>query len=119
MAISSGSDDLFFAQTTEKPISILHTMYLGKTMGLLKLTLDEKRTLTVNENRHITLDGSVPENEQVARLVEKFKKDKVKKDADLIEKQRKELREGLQLSPEEFMERYRREQGEKKKGDVQ
>lgn len=117
VAIASGSDDLFFSQTSEKPI-LLHTSYLGKTVGLLKLTLDEKRTLTVNENRHIKLDGSVPENEQVTRLVEKFKKDKEKKDTEQIEKQHKELIEGLQLSPEEFMERYQREQSEKKRGDV-
>ena len=117
VAISSGGDDLFFSQTQtrERPI-LLHTRFLGKTMGLLKITLDEKQTLSVTENRHVTLDNSVPNNEQVARLVENFKKDKVKKEASLVEKQRKELMEGLQLSPEEFVEQYRKEQAEKKRG---
>jgi len=105
VAISSGDADPYFSQTAEKPF-VLHTGNLGKAIGLLRLTLDQKRMLSVGENRHVLLDKSVPDNEQVARLVEVHKKTEAVKQ----EKLQKELMEGLQLSPEEFMERYRKEQ---------
>lgn len=121
VAISSGSDDVFFAEAIENTV-ILQTGSLGKTLGLLKITLDEKRVLSVSERRHVPLRSSVPDNEEIARLVEEFKKAQKEKAADLAKKQwektREGLMEGLQLSPEEFMERYRKEQTEKRKGEA-
>ena len=118
VAISSGSDDVFFAKEPEDTV-ILQTGSLGKTLGLLKITLDGKRVLSVSERRHVSLRSSVPGNEEIEELVEKFKKDQAKKDADLAQKEHERLMEGLQLSPEEFMERYRKEQTEKRKGEAQ
>jgi 5'-nucleotidase/UDP-sugar diphosphatase len=105
VAISSGSDDVFFAKAlgNEKTV-LLQTGSEGKTLGLLKITLDEKLALSVSERRYVTLDNSVPSNEEIERLVEKHKAQVTKQQ----EKARKELMEGLQLSPEEFMERYRK-----------
>jgi 2',3'-cyclic-nucleotide 2'-phosphodiesterase (5'-nucleotidase family) len=116
VAISSGSDDVFFAVAPENTV-LLQTGSLGKTLGLLKITLDEKR-VSVSERRHVPLISSVPDNAAVARLVEKFKKTQENKAPDLAKRKQKELMEGLQLSPEEFMERYRKEQQiEKRKGE--
>ena len=123
VAISSGSDDQFLAKAPENTV-LLHTGYgyLGKTMGLLKITLDEKRGLSVSERRTVPLDRSVPGNGEIERLVETFKKAQGEKAADLAKKQwektNEELMEGLKLSPEEFMERYRKEQTEKRKGEA-
>jgi 2',3'-cyclic-nucleotide 2'-phosphodiesterase (5'-nucleotidase family) len=119
MAISSGSDDIFFAEEPENTV-ILQTGSQGKTMGLVKIAFDEKRVLSVSERRHLPLKSSIPDNEAVARLVEEFKKDQANKAADLSKRNSKktqnELMEGLQLRPEEFMERYRKGQTEKIKG---
>jgi 2',3'-cyclic-nucleotide 2'-phosphodiesterase (5'-nucleotidase family) len=116
VAISSGSDDVFFVVAPENTV-LLQTGSLGRTMGLVKITLDEKRRISVSENRYVPLDSSVPGNGEIERLVERFKKDQAKKDADLAKKQwektQEGLMEGLKLSPQEFMERYRKEQTEK------
>jgi 2',3'-cyclic-nucleotide 2'-phosphodiesterase (5'-nucleotidase family) len=116
VAISSGSDDVFYAEPLENTV-ILQTGSQGKTMGSVKLTLDEKRAVSVIDRRHVPLFSSVPDNEGIANLVEKFKKDKGKKEADLAKKRHEKLMEGLQLTPEEFMERYRKEHTEKGKGE--
>jgi 2',3'-cyclic-nucleotide 2'-phosphodiesterase (5'-nucleotidase family) len=120
VAISSGSDDVFYAEALENTV-ILQTGSQGKTLGLLKITLDEKRVLSVNERQHVPLRSSVSGNEKIERLVETFKNAQEQKAADLakekLEKTDKALKEGLQLSPEEFMERYRKEQTEMRRGE--
>jgi 5'-nucleotidase / UDP-sugar diphosphatase len=103
VAISSGSDTFFFAKAPEGNV-LLQTGSLGRTMGLLKITLDEKRALSVRENRYVPLDRSVPDNGKIASLVQTHKKSLATK----LEKKKQELMEGLQLSPEEFISRYRK-----------
>jgi 5'-nucleotidase/UDP-sugar diphosphatase len=115
VAISSGSDDLFFTEAAAESTVLLHTGYLGKTMGLVKIALDEKRALSVSEKRYVPLDNFVPGNRGIERLVENYKKAQAAK----LQQVDKKLMEGLKLSPEEFMERYRKEQTEKGKGVVQ
>jgi 5'-nucleotidase/UDP-sugar diphosphatase len=121
VAISSGSDDPLLGGTPKNTI-LLHTGYLGRSLGLLKVTLDEKRTLSVTDEKHIHLGHDVPDNAEIAGLVGAFKKTREKEAADLAKKQwektHKERMEVLQLSPEEFMERYRKEQTEKTKGEA-
>ena len=118
VAISSGSDDQFPGKAPENTV-LLHTLYLGRTMGLVKITLDEKRALSVSERRDIPLDSSVPDNEAVAGLVEKHNKAQVAKKEKSQKELQNKLMKGLQLSPEEFIERYRKEQTEKGKGEAQ
>jgi 5'-nucleotidase / UDP-sugar diphosphatase len=115
VAISSGSDGQFLGKAPENTV-LLHTLYLGRTMGLVKIALDEKRALSVSERRDVLLDSSVPGNGEIERLVEKHNKAQAAKSEQNQKKLRKELVEGLQLSPEEFMERLRKEQTEKTKG---
>ena len=109
VAISSGSDQVYFAKEPENTV-LLQTGSLGETLGSLKITLDEKRVLSVSDRRHVPLRSSVPGNVEIERLVEKYKKAQEDKAADLAKKQQKELMEGLQLSPKEFMERVQKEQ---------
>ncbi|MHB9098046.1 MAG: bifunctional UDP-sugar hydrolase/5'-nucleotidase [Syntrophales bacterium] len=114
VAISSGSD-VFAAPADEKETTaLLQTGSQGKVLGLLKLTLDEKRARRVIERRYVPLDNSVPDNGAIARLIEPFKKAQVTKQEEI----RKERTELLQLSPKEFMERYRKQQTEKGKGEA-
>ena len=112
VAISSGGDDVFYATATENEKTVLlQTGSKGKTLGLLKITLDETRALRVSERRYVSLDNSVPDNGVIAKLIEPFKKSQVTK-------QETERTESLKLSPKEFMERYRKEQTEKGKGEA-
>jgi 5'-nucleotidase / UDP-sugar diphosphatase len=111
--ISSGNDNPYFApESGNENTVLLQTGSLGKTMGLLKITLDEKRALRVSERRYVPLDSSVPGNGEIEGLVEKHKKAQAAK----FEQTQNEL---LKLSPEEFIERYRKEQTEKRKGEAQ
>ena len=104
VAISSASDDVSFPPATDKETAVLlQTGSQGKTLGLVKFTLDEKRELRESDRRYIGLDNSVPDNAEIARLVGKHKK---AQETAQQEKTRKELMEGLRLSPREFMERY-------------
>ena len=122
IAISSGGDDMYYTKPLENGV-VLQTGSLGKNLGLLKITLDEKRALCVSERKYISLDNSVPGNENIERLVKKFKEDQAKEVAALAKKQEEKthqaLMEGLKLSPQEFMERYRKEQNDKTKGVAQ
>jgi 5'-nucleotidase/UDP-sugar diphosphatase len=112
VAISSANDDVFYAAAPKNETTVLlQTGSLGKTMGLLKITLDEKQALSVTERRYVPLDSSVPDNGEIGRLVEKHKK---AREEAKQEKSRKELMGGLKLSPKEFMERYRKEEQSKK-----
>ena len=117
VAVSSGSDDVFFAKPIENAI-LLQTGSLGRTMGLLKVALDGNGKIGVIDRRHVRLDHTVPDNEQVARLVQTFNETQVQKAAQASEQRRKELMDGLRLSPEEFMERYRKEQTGSSKGEA-
>jgi 5'-nucleotidase / UDP-sugar diphosphatase len=113
VAISSGSDDVFYTEPLESAV-ILQTGSFGKTMGQLKVSLNENQKIAVGETRYLPLFNTVPDNEAIAKLVEKHKQAQATKSL----QRRKDLMEGLQLSPEEFMERYRKEQAEKSKGEA-
>jgi 2',3'-cyclic-nucleotide 2'-phosphodiesterase (5'-nucleotidase family) len=120
VAISSGSDDVFYVEPLANTV-LLQTGSLGKTLGSMKITLDEKRKLSIGDRQHVPLRSSVPGDEAVERLIEEFRMVEKTKAAALAKKEwdkrHKELTEGLQLSPQEFMERYRKEQIEKGKGE--
>jgi 2',3'-cyclic-nucleotide 2'-phosphodiesterase (5'-nucleotidase family) len=115
VAISSG-DMLFYGEPLENTLT-LQTGSLGKTMGLLKISLNEKR-VSVSEKRYVPLDRSVPDNGEIARLVEMHKKAQAEKLSQTEKELHKELMEGLKLSPEQYMERYRKEQTETGKGEA-
>ena len=111
VAIASASDDGFFMPAAEKGATVLlKTGSQGKDMGLLKVTLDENRALRVSEKRYVALDSTVPDNGEIGMLVEKHKKTQAAKQQEEQEKIQKALMGGLKLSPQEFMERYRKEQ---------
>jgi len=109
VAISSGSDQIYRVEEPENTV-LLQTGSLGETLGLLKITLDEKRALSVSDRRHVSLRSSVPGNVEIERLVEEFKKVQKEKVADLAKKEEEKTQEGLKLSPEQFMERLQKEQ---------
>jgi 5'-nucleotidase/UDP-sugar diphosphatase len=118
VVISSAADDVFFPPAAEKETAVLlQTGSLGKTLGLLKISLDEKRALRVSEKRYVPLDNSVPGNREIERLAAAFKKahetEQEKFRRAQQEKIRKEQEETLRLSPQEFMERYQKEQTSK------
>jgi len=75
----------------------------GKDLGLLKITLDDKRRPSVGERREISLDESVPDNKAMLGLVEAHKREQ------RLKENKKEM-EVLQQTPQEFMKRNRKEQ---------
>jgi 5'-nucleotidase/UDP-sugar diphosphatase len=115
VVVSSGSGSGSNVKPPENAAVILDTASNGTTMGLVTITLGNKRVLSVSERRDVPLGCSVPGNEEILGLVETYKKEQsIKK-----EKMRTELMEELQLTPEEFMKRYREKQTEQKKGVAQ
>jgi len=114
VTIFSGCNDLANEKPPENTV-ILSTGCRGMNMGLLKVTLDDMQALSVTERKYVPMDSSVPVNEEIARLVEAHKKEQEIKEQQM----KKELMEGLQLTPEQFMEQYRKKQAEQKKGEAQ
>jgi 5'-nucleotidase/UDP-sugar diphosphatase len=106
MSVSYGDGSILYGKSSENTVIILNTGTKGKTMGLVTIKLDDKRVLSVSERRDVPLDRSVPDNGEILGLVETYKKEQEIKE----EKAKKELMEGLQLTPQEFMERYKKEQ---------
>ena len=101
----------YVLQPPEKNVIFLETRTRGMTMGLLTITLDDRGERSVSDRRYVSLDPSVPDNGEILGLVQNYKKEQVIKE----EKMKKDLMEGLKLTPEEFMERYRKQQTEQKK----
>lgn len=114
VTIYSGCRDLRDTKVPENTV-ILNTVCKGRTMGLLKLALDDKQGVSLLESKYVPMDSSVPGNEEIARLVAAHKKEQQIKQENV----KKELMEGLKLSPKQFMEQYRKSQMEQKKGDPQ
>jgi 2',3'-cyclic-nucleotide 2'-phosphodiesterase (5'-nucleotidase family) len=115
VAVSSRSGSVLKVKPPENAAVILDAGSEGLTMGLVTITLDGKRVLSVSEGRDVPLDLSVPDNKRILGLVETYKKEQAIKE----EKMEKERMEWLQLTPEEFIKRYRERQTEQKKGAAQ
>jgi 5'-nucleotidase / UDP-sugar diphosphatase len=117
VAISSGDDEVHYAKEPEGTV-LLQTGSLGKTLGFAKIVVDGKRVRAI-DRRHIPLFKTVPDDEGIARLVKQHVEQHRKTQAAEAEQReadrRKKLMEGLQLTPEEFMERFRKEQSEKER----
>lgn len=116
VAVSAGSDDVFYAKPLEHTV-LLQTGSQGRTLGLLKIARDGKGVRVVDRG-HIRLDRTVPDHAGVARLVDGFKTTQQRRAAEAAERRDRELREGLRLSPQEFMEQYQKQQTETKKGEA-
>jgi 5'-nucleotidase/UDP-sugar diphosphatase len=114
VAISSRPGSVLKVKPPENAAVILDAGSEGLTMGLVTITLDGKRVL-MSEGRDVPLDLSVPDNKRILGLVETYKKEQAIKE----EKMEKERMEWLQLTPEEFIKRYRERQTEQKKGAAQ
>lgn len=105
VAISSGTNDLLNPTAPENTV-LLHTGSKGMTLGMLQLTLDAKRGFRVTTKMDIPLGNSVPDNTAIASLAAEYKKKQEVKE----EIEKKEMIENLKLTPEQFMELYRKKQ---------
>ncbi len=111
VVVSSGRSSILYKEPPENTVVVLHTGSEGMTMGLVTITLDNKRVLRVSERRDVSLDRSVSGNKEILGLVETYQKEQETNKGQT----QKALMGGLKLSPQEFMEQYRKEQTEKKK----
>ncbi|MHB8773166.1 MAG: bifunctional UDP-sugar hydrolase/5'-nucleotidase [Syntrophales bacterium] len=115
MVIPQSKQALVTITPPEKMV-VVRTGTDGMTLGMVTVRLDNKRFPTVSERRTIPLDGSVPDNKEILRLVETQKREQALQQ----EREKRELIEGLKLTPQEFMERHRRkEQSKQQKGEAQ
>jgi 5'-nucleotidase / UDP-sugar diphosphatase len=89
------SEKNYLVTPTQKVISF-HTGIEGAIMGMVTITLNDQRVLSVSERRIIPLDHSVPDNGEMLGLIETYKKEQEIK----MEKMKKELTEGLQSTPQ-------------------
>lgn len=87
----------------------------GGAMGLLKIKLADKRMLPV-EHKEVLMGSSISDDEKVARLIKEYRELQAKKE----EERQQKLMDDLRLTPQEFMESYRREQqAEREKGGIE
>lgn len=93
----------YAAKPPEKNAILLETAERGAELGLLTITLDDQRRLSVSERRDVPMDGSVPDNKEMLGLVEAHKREQRLKE-------NKEQMETLKMTPQEFMKRHRQEQ---------
>ena len=68
------SEKNYIAPPTQKNVIFLHTGVNGTIMGLVTITLDDQRKFSVSERRIVPLDRSVPDNGEILRLIETYKK---------------------------------------------
>jgi 5'-nucleotidase / UDP-sugar diphosphatase len=111
LIFSPGSSAVQYGNLPEDADFVLHAGGRGMTIGMATVTLDGQGARRISERRAVPLDRTVPDNAMILGLVQTYKKEQeIKK-----EKKNKELMEGLQLTPQEFMERYRKRQTEQNK----
>lgn len=116
VSVSSGiSGQLMSLMIPQGRVVVLNTEIAGTTLGQVTLAFDGQKQPRVRETERKTLslgDG-VPVQAEIQGLVQTFKKEREIR----REKMEKELKDGLKLSPQEFMERYRQMQAEQMKGE--
>ncbi|NLT52789.1 MAG: hypothetical protein GXX85_17940, partial [Ignavibacteria bacterium] len=99
------SEKNYVVQPPEKTVLFLETKTRGMTMGLMTLVLDEKGTHKLEERRYIQLLSTIPDHPDILELVEAHQKGRGTSQG----KQNQQLIQGPELTPEEFMERFRKE----------
>lgn len=99
------SEKNYAVQPPEKTVLFLETKTRGMTMGLMTLVLDEKGTHKLEERRYIQLLSTIPDHPDILELVEAHQKGRGTSQG----KQNQQLIQGPELTPEEFMERFRKE----------
>ena len=119
VTISSGDRGIFYAEAPGKTV-ILQTGSFGRALGLIKITSGENGAFTVDKRKYIPLDDSVSGDKKIEKLFENafnaHRKQTAAQAKKQFEKEKKELMEGLNLSPEEFIKRHRKKQTENRGG---
>ena len=87
---------------------VIQNSFEGKYLGILALTLDQEGSIATYQGRKAKLLKDIPDDPEVAALVETFKKEKVAFNKAKREEKRKRLlmqqqKDKLKMSPEEFI----------------
>jgi 2',3'-cyclic-nucleotide 2'-phosphodiesterase (5'-nucleotidase family) len=97
-----------------KTVPVMQIGYGLKSLGLLKLTLDDKGQIAQHESRLIKLDMSIPSDPQIAEITgtDLYKKvaDVRKERDEEDQRKRQEAQEMLKLSPEEYLKKMNEKQ---------
>lgn len=116
VSVSSGmSGQLMSMMIPQGRVVILNTGIVGTTLGQVTLAFDGQKQPRVRaqERKTLSLGDGVPAQLEIEGLVQTYKKERELRQ----EKMERELKDGLKLSPQEFMERYRQMQAEQMKGE--
>lgn len=105
-----------FVQTKadDKTVPVMQIGYGLKSLGLLKLTLDDKGQIAQHESKLIKLDMSIPSDPQIVeitgtdlyRKVADVRKERDEED----QRKRQEAQEMLKISPEEYLKKMKEKQ---------
>lgn len=88
---------------------VLYIGSKGKHLGMLPLTVNPEGRVTLGQERRILLDDATPENAKVFDIVNQVYYRKPAGQASRDDAPtHEELMEGLKMSPEEFMQQYRK-----------
>ncbi len=102
---SDANHDTDINETPSEGPVLLYSGPKGMALGRLTVMLDSNGKMLISKSKPITLDRSFADDQEMAVLVEKHKKVLERKEA----KAQQELINGLQMSPEEFMEQYQKQ----------
>lgn len=99
-------DDTTDAVTDRDGPILLYTGPKGMALGKLTVMLDSNGDLLISQSKPITLNRSVADHPEMAAMVDAYKEKFEAKEAELKQK----LTKGLNMSPEEFMNQYQKNQ---------
>ena len=95
-----------------------NSTHKGRYLGTLSLVVDKDGTISNYQGSSIQLSKSIPDDPEVGALIEKFKQEKKVLDKAASEKAQQDLiqqhKDDLKMTPEEFMEKMRKQNDEKK-----
>lgn len=109
IAISSGDRNIYPSSSKYPETVVLQTGTGGKALGYARITLNKKGALSVDETKLIPLPESLPEDGRIKEIIPKISEANRAREAELEERRKKELMEGLKLSPQEFFEQHKKE----------
>ena len=109
IAVSSGDRSIYPSSSKYPETVVLQTGTGGKALGYARITLNKKGALSVDETKLIPLPESLPEDGRIKEIIQKTSEANRAREAELEERRKKELMEGLKLSPQEFFEQHKKE----------
>ena len=112
LAISCGVGKLF---PQDKNVPVMQTDLKGEEIGLIQVTRSESGKISIGQIEFVKSDDSVPDHDGMKNIYTKAHFLESRENS--LKKLRQELKDGLELTPMEFIEQYQKDQSGNK-GDL-